>query len=210
MLSVNALTRLLKANATTSPTATTTTSPRIRKFLNPLNISIPPDPEYTILGGFLLHWEILNTPEGVQEWGEVRFLLVGEAYRKPFALEIRSIGRCRRQAVAEIRPVCCQSRIGRLNLPISAHWPAIGRAAWIGDFECLPGQQAFGSLLRKAGTVQLGPPVASRPARRVSPASAGITPFYAPTRQPARAGQGAGSLATGYGPAARGARPRRA
>ena len=88
MLSVNALTRLLKANATTSPTATTTTSPRIRKFLNPLNISIPPDPEYTILGGFLLHWEILNTPEGVQEWGEVRFLLVGEAYRKPFALEI--------------------------------------------------------------------------------------------------------------------------
>src|SRR5438128_1154994 len=41
ILSVNALTRLLNAKATTSPTATTITSPRIRKFLKPLNIATP-------------------------------------------------------------------------------------------------------------------------------------------------------------------------
>src|SRR6516165_1600182 len=38
MLSVNALTRLLNANATTKPTATTMTSPRIKKFLKPFSI----------------------------------------------------------------------------------------------------------------------------------------------------------------------------
>src|SRR6185437_16776860 len=37
-----ALTRLLKASAITRPTATTITSPRIRKFLKPLNIVVPP------------------------------------------------------------------------------------------------------------------------------------------------------------------------
>src|SRR5262249_36905089 len=42
MLSVNALTRLLNAKATTSPTATTITSPRIRKFLKPVSMAIPP------------------------------------------------------------------------------------------------------------------------------------------------------------------------
>src|SRR6185437_7191072 len=42
MLSVKALTRLLKASAMTRPTATTMTSPRIRKFLKPFNIVIPP------------------------------------------------------------------------------------------------------------------------------------------------------------------------
>jgi len=36
MLVVNAAIRALKARATTSPTATTITSPRIRKFLKPL------------------------------------------------------------------------------------------------------------------------------------------------------------------------------
>src|SRR5579883_391452 len=42
-LVVNADTRLLKARATTRPTATTTTSPRMRKFLNPLStcVSLP-------------------------------------------------------------------------------------------------------------------------------------------------------------------------
>src|SRR5262249_33745775 len=44
MLSVNALTRLLNANATPRPTATTMTSPRIRKFLKPFSMSISPYP----------------------------------------------------------------------------------------------------------------------------------------------------------------------
>src|ERR1700744_3023968 len=38
MFVVNAVTRLLKAKAMTRPTATTTTSPRITKFLKPLSI----------------------------------------------------------------------------------------------------------------------------------------------------------------------------
>jgi hypothetical protein len=34
--------------------------------------------------------EILNLPAGVQECRQIEFLLVGEAHRKPFALEIRA------------------------------------------------------------------------------------------------------------------------
>ena len=42
MLVVKAKIRPLKASATTSPTATTMTSPRMRKFLKPLNMPFPP------------------------------------------------------------------------------------------------------------------------------------------------------------------------
>jgi hypothetical protein len=34
--------------------------------------------------------EILNPREGVQECRQIEFMLVGEAHRKPFALEIRA------------------------------------------------------------------------------------------------------------------------
>jgi hypothetical protein len=64
--SVNALTSVENANATTSPTATTITSPRMRKFLNPLEHDLAP------------------CPIAPRKWGG----MVGRRLRKPRQLKL--------------------------------------------------------------------------------------------------------------------------